>query len=163
MKNLIFIAILAISNSLFSQDISLTGLTWVRGILPSEEITNPGDDYTGTYNSLTNQTTISIKVKGKDKHKEFTLYVKRLDSGPTWPGDLNLNIARTSNGTDKKSIINGEINYFQTISTNGFGTKFFTFKGTFKDVNLQYQFTGISVLLPVDSYSTTILFTVMQL
>jgi hypothetical protein len=164
MKNLIFITFLVISNSLFSQgiDIIVTG-GWMRNISPSD-ISEAGNDYPITYTSNTNQTLLTITPKNYNK----TIYVYVTRSDIAWNTNLTLKIRRTSNGTNNNiNIAEGLI--YQTITNTSPPlsapspvTPLFTCNGPFINIPLQYEITGISVLLPVQSYSTTIYYTVMH-
>lgn len=164
MKNLIFIAFLVISGSLFAQGIDVTATGgWVNNISPSD-ISNAGNDYPTAYTSNANQTLLSINPK--NYNKLIYVYVTRSDIA--WHNNLILKIRRTSNGTNNNNTINGGLLY-QTItnapapsSAPSAVTPLFTCEGPFINLSLQYEITGISVVLPVQSYSTTIYFTVMH-
>ncbi|NEW78904.1 MAG: hypothetical protein GZ086_05650 [Gelidibacter sp.] len=155
MKNLIFTAFLIISNTLFSQTIDITVIgSWMKTINASD-ISEAGNDYPAAYTSNTNQTIMTINPKNSSKL--IYVFVKKTDID--WNNNLNLKIKRNSNGTNGNSSINGGI-IFQTITN--IDTNFFTCTGPFVNVPFQYEITGISVLLPVQNYSTTIMFTVMH-
>ncbi len=164
MKNLIFIAFLAISASLYSQgiDITITG-NWMKAISPSD-ISEAGNDYQTSFESNTNQTLLTINPK--NWNKQIYVYVTRSDIA--WHNNLTLKIKRTSNGTNNNNIINGGLLY-QTITNTqppsnapSTVTPLFTCEGPFINIPLQYEISGISLVLPVQSYSTTIIFTVMH-
>ncbi|OGS70581.1 MAG: hypothetical protein A3F91_08845 [Flavobacteria bacterium RIFCSPLOWO2_12_FULL_35_11] len=154
MKNLIFIAFLVISNSLFGQgfDMTVTG-NWTRTI-DASDIGEAGSDYPATFTSNLNQTLLTIDPK--NKNKTFVVFVHKEDIA--WIAALTLKIRRTSNGTNGNNSINGGLNY-QVITNND--ANFFTCSDLLTFVQLQYEITGISILLPVQSYSTSIMFTVM--
>lgn len=155
MKNLIFLAILTISSSLFSQNINITlSGNWMKTINASD-ISEAGNDYPSAYTSDINQTIMTIKPK--NNNKLITVYVKRNDI--VWHNNLNLKILRTSSGTNGNTNISGG-SIFQTITN--IDTNFFTCRGPFTSLPFQYEINGISVLLPVQSYSTTIMFTLMH-
>lgn len=164
MKNLIFIAFLAISMNLFGQgiDITVTG-NWMKTIAASD-ISEAGNDYPTAYASNVNQTLLTINPKNYSKW--IYVYVTRSDIA--WHNNLTLKIRRTSNGTNGNTSINGGLIY-QTItnalppsSAPSSVTPLFTCTGPFINIPLQYEITGISVVLPVQSYSTTIMYTVMH-
>lgn len=156
MKNLIFICFLVISNSLFSQgvDVTVTG-NWMKNIAASD-ISEAGNDYPSSYTSNNNQTVMTINPKNWRK----TTYVSVGKSDIAWNAALTLKVRRTANGTNGNNNISGGLS-FQTI-TNNYDTDFFNCSDYHTLIPLQYQITGISVLLPVQSYSTTIYYTVMQ-
>lgn len=156
MKNLIiFIAFLAISINMFSQgiDVTVTG-NWMRTI-PATDISEAGNDYPAAYASNTNQTLLTINPKNSNK----TIYVYVTRSDIAWHNNLNLKVKRTANGTNGNAAITGGLIY-QTITN--LDANFFTCQGYHTLIPLQYEITGISVVLPVQSYSTTITYTVMH-
>lgn len=164
MKNLFFIAFLVISGSLFGQgiDVTVTG-GWVNNISPSD-ISDAGNDYPIAYTSNINQTLLTIIPK--NYNKLIYVYVTRSDI--VWHNNLTLKIRRTSNGTNNNNTINGGLLY-QTITnaqppSNAPSaiTPLFTCEGPFINLSFQYEITGISVVLPVQSYATTIYFTLMH-
>ncbi len=156
MKNLILICFLAISGSLFSQviDITVTG-NWMKNIAASD-ITEAGNDYPSAYTSNNNQTVMTINPK--NSNKPIYVYVGKIDI--SWNAALNLKVRRTVNGTNNNINISGGSN-FQTITSNYYAN-FFTCTGYHTLIPLQYEITGISVVLPVQSYSTTVYYTVMH-
>lgn len=165
MKNLIFATFFVIANSLFGQgiDITVTG-GWMKTISPSD-ISDAGNDYPAVYTSNVNQTLLTIIPK--NYNKLIYVYVTRSDIA--WHNNLILKIRRTSNGTYTNSEIISGGDIYQTITnaqppSNAPSqvTPLFISKGPFVNIPLQYEITGISVLLPVQSYATTIIFTVMQ-
>lgn len=156
MKNLtILIAFLVISNMAVSQniDISVTG-NWAK-IIAASDINEAGNDYPTSYASNTNQTLLSINPNSQGKL--VNVYVTRSDNN--WHNDLTLRVRHTSTGNNN-SVNGGSL--YETI-TNGQTsvTPFFNFTRAVTNMALQYEITGISVLLPVDIYSTTITYTVM--
>ncbi len=156
MKNLtILIAFLAISNMLFSQGIELTVTgNWAKNIAASD-INEAGNDYPTSYASNTNQTLLTINPK--NWNKTINVYVKKNDIA--WNTNLNLKVKRTSDGTNGNTNISDGLIY-QTITN--IDANFFTCAGYHTFIPLQYEITGISVVLPVQSYSTEIMYTVMH-
>lgn len=156
MKNLtILIAFLAISNMAIGQGIELTVTgNWAKDIAASD-INEAGNDYPTSYASNTNQTLLTINPK--NWNKTIIVYVKRNDI--VWNTNLNLKVKRTSNGTNGNANIGGGIDY--QLITN-FDANFFTCTGYHTFIPLQYEITGISVVLPVQSYSTEIMYTVIH-
>lgn len=162
MKNLTFIIFLAFSTTLLSQDFTFTVAgNWMNTISPSD-IIEAGNDYPTSYESNTNQTLLSITPTSNGK----TLYVYVTRSDIKWHNDLILQIKRNTSGNN--SSVSGDTMY--QVITNASPPSntpsplatLFTCKGAVTSMNLQYKITGISVLLPVDSYSTTITYTVMH-
>ena len=152
MKNFTLIVFILISNVLFSQSIKVeTRRGWSKTISASD-IKEAGNDYVGTYESSDKQTEITISDRDKDDETRV-LVRKEYDSGD-WHPDLILQIKRTD--TNEKDSSGGLL--FQTITD--MDAFFFNTEGKQEDVPLQYKISGISVLLPVQEYTTTIIFTV---
>lgn len=152
MKNFTLIVFILFSNVLFSQSINVeTRRGWSKTISVSD-ITEAGNDYVGTYVSSDKQTEITIDPRRKNNTTVISIR-KEYDSGD-WHPNLNLQIKRTDiNNSDS----NGGL-LFQTITD--MDAFFFNTEGKQEDVPLQYRINGISVLLPVQDYTTTIIFTV---
>ncbi len=150
MKKFTLIVFILISNVLFSQSINVFG-SWTRTISASD-ITEAGNDYVGTYTSIsTSQTKISISNGKKDKTR---VEVRKENNFSDWHPNLILQIKCT----DRDKLHRGGEN-IQTITDND--VYFFTTKdGNRTNIPLQYTISGISVLLPVKDYTTTIWFTV---
>jgi hypothetical protein len=164
MKILIFITFLVVSNNLFGQrvDFAVTG-SWMKTISPSD-ISEAGNDYPSAFESNLNQTLLSIYPNNKN----FPVYVYVTRSNDNWHDNLILKVKRNGNGTTTNTnISSGSLSYHLIPNAqppSGRPTavpSFFTCYEDFVNIPLQYEITGISVLLPVKSYSTTITYTVM--
>jgi len=156
MKNLILISFLVISSSLLGQqiDISVSG-SWMKTIAPSD-ISEAGSDYPAAYASNSNQTLLSINPTSNGK----TIYVYVTGSYDNWHDNLTLKVRHTSNGNNN-SVTGGSI--YETITDwQSPVSPFFYCTRTVTNMALQYEITGISVVLPVKSYSATITYTVMH-
>lgn len=140
---------------LFSQNIniSVTG-NWTRTIAASD-ISEAGNDYPAAYVSNLNQTLMTISPN--NNNKLINVLVSR--DNIAWHNNLNLKVKRTANGTNGNTNISGGL-IFQTITS--VDANFFTCTGTHNFVPLQYEISGISVVLPVQNYSTTITYTVIH-
>ena len=139
----------------FGQGIELTVTgNWAKNIAASD-INEAGNDYPTSYASNINQTLLTINPK--NDNKLIYVYVKKTDIA--WHTNLNLKVKRTSNGTNGNTNISGGLIY-QTITN--VDANFFICKGYHTFIPLQYEITGISVVLPVQNYSTEIMYTVMQ-
>ena len=159
MKNLIFIALLITTNCLYSQKDKMTvSGNWTKN-LSALDINDAGNDYASSIVSADNQSLITVSPGGKSQnYVNIDVLVHREDIN--WNSNLTLKVKRTSNGTNGNTIISGgEIN-FQTINT--IDSFLFSCTGNHTDVPLQYEITGISVLLPVQNFSTTVVYTLMN-
>ena len=164
MKILIFICFLAISSSLFSQNgngsgndftVVVTGGDWVPIIL-EQDITAAGNDYNQDYNSISKQTTITIT--STFQNRQFIVSIYKVDNIPSWPSGLDLQITRTysSNLTAPQPPPQPIPDYSGPLSFSIGGSKT-------NQMSFEYKIRGISVLLPVAFYTTTIFFTVTMM
>ena len=160
MKKSFLIITLLIANICFGQQINVRG-NWNKELLTSE-ITLAGNDYNLSYLSKPNQSEITIKSHPKSKYfnlyGHFKVFVHKEDN--EWHPNLNLQLKRTSNGTNGNYNISSGTE-FQIITNNS--TFFFGSVGKQDKIPIQYNIKGISVLLPVKTYSTQIVFTVLDL
>ena len=160
MKYFIFIAILFIVNLSFSQKIKVKG-EWEKK-LDVSDINGAGNDYNEFYVSREDESEITVssnpKSKQDDLYANFKVFVHKEDD--EWHNNLILQIRRTSNGrNNNNNIFSGT--EFQTITNNS--SFFFYTIGKQDKVPIQYKILGLSVLLPAETYSTEIIFTVLNL
>lgn len=134
-------------------EFTVTG-NWTKNIAASD-INEAGNDYPTSYDSNINQTLLTINPK--NWNKQINVLVKRNDIA--WHNNLNLKVKRTSNGTNGNTNISGGLIY-QTITN--IDANFFICSGYHTFIPLQYEITGISVVLPVQNYSTEIMYTVIH-
>lgn len=164
MKNLIFLTFLVISTTMFGQGfINITAAgSWMKTITPTD-IIEAGNDYPSSFESNPNQTLLSIYPNNKN----FQVYVYVTRSNDNWHDNLILKVKRNGSGTNTNTNISGELTYHLIPDAQSPAGRpssvpsFFTCYDDFVNIPLQYEITGISVVLPVKSYSTTITYTVM--
>jgi hypothetical protein len=127
----------------------------------SGTVSEAGSDYSISPTSSTNQTLVSITglaVFGDT----YTVSVNKLDSD--WNNSLSLQVIRTGAGTAGGfggGSITGGLSYITLTNINQVffsGTTGFL-SGSRNNVPIQYRITGASVLLPVKTYTTTIVYT----
>ena len=166
MKSLTFVLFFLASIAapkVFGQSISinLTGPAWNVSV-PS--ITQAGSDYSTNITSNINQSTISLLFGALALLTNWRVTVRKQDV--TWNNNLTLWTRKTGNGTGILSPIvstispSGTTSFVQLSNVEqevfrGFSTRF--------DVPFQYELRGLSVLIPVNNYSTTIVFTLLEL
>jgi len=148
MKKHILIAALIFSSACFGQRFRVNGQNWVKTIQASD-ISDAGNDYISSYESKSNQS--KITVSKNNNYTDLYIWIYKVDD--KWHPDLNLQIRRTNN---RSNISNGT--QYQTV-TNNYGY-FFELYGNASRIPIQYKISGLSVLLPVESYSTQIVFTI---
>ena len=150
---------------MFSQgfiNMSVSG-SWSKTIAPTD-IIEAGNDYQTFFESGVSQTLLSIYPNNKN-HQVY-VYVTR--SNDNWHDNLILKVKRNGSGTNTNRNISAESLAYHLIPNaqppSGRPTAvslFFTCYDDFVNIPLQYEITGISVVLPVKSYSTTVTYTVM--
>lgn len=144
-----------------AQSITVTG-SWNPAI-NTNVITEAGNDYASGYaiESAANQSSINLTLGGGFFNILFNSWrvdVQRSDI--LWHSSLVLETRRTSNGTGSflGSIANGTA--YQRVNTNS--QSFFDGTGSYNNVNIQYRISGMSILTPVNTYSTSVIFTLID-
>ncbi len=160
MKKTLFIFIILISSHSFSQKIKVKG-EWEKKFRLSD-IKGAGNDYSEYYLSKKNQTKITVSSHPSnhqdDLYANFKVFVHREDD--EWHPNLILQIRRTGSGeNNNNNIFSGT--EFQTITNSS--SFFFNTIGKHEKIPIQYKILGISVLLPAQTYSTEVVFTVLNL
>ena len=138
---------------------------WIYPVSPLE-ITEAGTDFSGTFTSSANQVLVDI-TQNNFWANLLLNYSWRVDirkSDVDWNPSLSLFAQRTGNGTPFWNFLPGTINggttYQQLTNIN---QTFFNGTRTRLDIPIQYQITGVSVLLPAKTYTSTVIYTVTEL
>lgn len=134
--------------------VTVTGSWNAEVITP---ITEAGLDYTSNITSASNQSLLDVSAQSSDP---YTVTIQKQDTD--WNSDLTLWARRTGTGTGGASISGGE-NYIPLTASSQF-----FFDGIIAQqagprvtgIPIQYEIRGLSVLIPIKSYSTTIIYTV---
>lgn len=156
-KLLLILFFLSIISSIFSQ--SLTVSPGWSVTIPASTIIEAGLNYTTTtVTSGASQSTMSITTNSNNVN--VFVYVQKTDV--TWDSNLTLWVRRSGNGTGagNSSITNGTT--FQQITNTPiqFFTVYMGKSRTYSSIPIQYQISGISVIIPAQTYTTTLLFTI---
>jgi hypothetical protein len=161
MKKLLIAFFIIGFNSAIAQSITVKGSWYVK--IDPNLIANAGLDYDPNLRiqSLPNQTIFNLENTNplsKPYAGSWRIDVQKVDS--YWPSELKIAIQRTSLGksTNFESIIGGSV--FQTLGPNP--ETFFHGKGLVSTIAIQYSLSGLSVLIPVDTYATSIVFTLIE-
>ena len=157
MMFLLIVALMFIKQGFSQATLTVTG-SWTTSI-PSTTIVEAGLDYTSGSSNISSASQ-SLMTVNSAKNTNAFVYVQKSDI--SWDTRLTLSVARTGTGTGNNnfSTTNGTTNqavsnvpqYFFQINPAG-GTKV-------SNIPIQYTITGYTVLLPVKSYTTTVLYTV---
>ncbi|MBA4851229.1 hypothetical protein [Emticicia sp. BO119] len=140
----------------FSLAQSVSG-NWTSN-LPASTITEAGSNYSSNWTSLTNQSVISMAAWLTN----YTVRVKKIDG--VWHSDLGLWIHKTSDrvGLLGSAAPSGNSTYFQLTAADQ--VFFTTYTGVtltgLPSFNIQYEIRGLSVTIPAQTYSTTIVYTI---
>lgn len=172
-KSLLLLAVLLfVSVEGIGQSITVSGGTWTPTVA---SITEAGNDYTSsTAQSSTSQTNISITMPDVFfgfLGNNYTINIKRIDSGTNWDGaGIQIWAKRSGNGTGggssffgTSSITGGNVTFQQITTANLYFFEGVNFGTTPRsNITIQYEIRGISVLVPVNNYATTIVFTLID-
>jgi hypothetical protein len=140
-----------------SIDIAATG-GWSETVDQLDLVSGAGSQLVDTYESATTATIIDI-TNTIDKKDAWRVDVRRVDGGG-WLGDFTLYLKRTSDGNGQGSVISGGLSYIEITTTD---SEFFSGEGALWNVDTQYQLTGMSISVLPANYSTTVIFTVIDL
>lgn len=121
-----------------------------------------GSDFAGTYQSDEAQVYISTTTRKGKGNFNWSISVHKEDIN--WDPSLRISARRTGSGTSSGNgngggLIQGGTD-FQEL-TGGL-RYFFSGKKGRLEMPIQYQIDNVSVLIPADNYSTTIIFTMTE-
>lgn len=147
MKNVsLVIFLIFCAQNLNGQSITVTG-DW-NYTIPSTDITEAGEDFSGTYESSVNQVSIDVQYSNK---WEVSVNKNNID----WNNDLRIYVKRSGDGIGSKKI-NGGKNYKRIRNKSNI-----FFRGD-KDrlfIPLQFKIDRVSVTLPANTYIVEIVYT----
>ncbi|NND05994.1 MAG: hypothetical protein HKN87_06425 [Saprospiraceae bacterium] len=129
----------------------------------SEDIIAAGEDFAGIYETSANHMRIGVQVGAENyqnkMERRWVLEVERRNKG--WHQDLVISTRRTGGGSGPRygqAIEGGEI--YREINRKPI--RFFSCRGWRYDIPMQFELRGISVLLPVKTYSVELRFTIVE-
>ena len=137
-------------------DISAIG-GWSETIDQTDLVSGAGSDLIDIYESVTNATSIDI-TNTVDKKDNWQIDVRRVDGGG-WHGDFTLYVKRTSNGNGQGSV-SGGLSYMEITTTD---SELCSGAGALWNIDFQYELTGMSIGVLSNNYSTTVIFTVVDI
>ena len=149
--NIFFVFLALACGSSLAQTIQVTGS---NPVISSASVTEAGLDYTSgaSIQSSASQTTISLAPGGGFWGYYFGAWrvdVRKVNTN--WDNRLKIYARRTSNGS-------GFFGGIQNVNQS-----FFDGSGYRNNITIQYSISGFSVLIPVDTYSTTVMYTLIDL
>jgi hypothetical protein len=156
----LLILILSLSAPGFCQSISISnspaGGTWSVSSL-SSNVTSAGTNYTHTEESGASHTLLKVTA--------LLLYSVSVHQSvaSNWDSELLLSVKRTGNGTGSGTIANGTTYIQLTTSPQTFFTGSLGLGLSRDNIPVQYKIAGLSVMLPVKTYTTTVQYTITGL
>jgi len=143
---------------LFAQTLVVNGTHWN---VPVPNITEAGNDYAGTYESVSNQITHNTSVPLLLGSAKVSVHY---EPDPTWNSNLNLSIRRTSNGSTLCLLcsISGGTAY-QPVGVTDielYRIQAVLALASYSDIGIQLSLSGVSVLIPSGTYNARLVFTV---
>jgi hypothetical protein len=135
-------------------DISALG-DWSETIDASRLIGGAGGILPGTYESATDQSVIAIQ-NTFESSDSWRVDISRLDTN--WPAGFILSGKRTSDGSGGGSITGGA--GYQIIETTD--AAFFSGAGDRSGIDIQLKLTGMTIQILPGTYSTTLVFTLVD-
>ncbi|MBN2415702.1 hypothetical protein JXO52_07660 [bacterium] len=135
-------------------EITVTGL-WSLTLDNTNLQAGAGSDFVSTYESAVDQ--VDIEISGR--RFEYWQVDISITGGASWHDDLVLYARRTGDGQGA-GWISGGTAYQEVTTTSG---PFFQGYKKLKDITIQYQLSGVSVVIPAGTYSTSVVYTVTDL
>jgi len=135
-------------------DIAVSG-TWTLTSGPSDLAAGAGSDLPPSSESSVDQAAITISNTAGDADN-WRVDARRSDT--TWNGNLVLWVKRTADGVGGGSITGGTA--YQEVSTTD--ASFFSGSGDRNGITLQLKLSGVSIQVPPNTYSTSVVYTVVD-
>jgi hypothetical protein len=169
-KKLLFVIVFLITINGFTQTITVSGSDWNINTNSTPSFTQPteaGNDYSGTYESPSNQVLISVAVPILLGSGKVSV---RYEPDPLWHSSLIIETRKTGNGSGLCllcSITPSGVSTYQVVTTQD--TEVFRVFAALlnlanaSDIPIQFRLSGVSVTLPVDEYRARIVFTISPL
>lgn len=174
LKKLLFVIVVLFTINGFAQIINRTitvaGSDWNVNTNSTPSFAQPteaGNDYSGTYESPSNQVLISVAVPILLGSGKVSV---RYEPDPLWHSSLIIETRKTGNGSGLCllcSITPSGVSTYQVVTTQD--TEVFRVFAALldlanaSDIPIQFRLSGVSVTLPVDEYRARIVFTISPL
>src|SRR6056297_3586725 len=144
------------SVSLFGISVTVSGGAGFS-IGAADLIDGAGSDLASDYSSADDSILVSVPetTGGGDG---WQIQVRREDV--LWHGSLDLAVLRTGGGSGTGSVTGGDV---LPLDLSSVDQVFFEGSGDRADIPIRLDLGGVSVLIPLDSYSATLVFTVVDI
>ena len=160
MKKYILFLVVILMNSFAYAQITITngaaGATWTVPTL-SSTITHAGKNYEHVESSGASHTLLKVNAV-----LVWAVSVSQTNTS-NWDAGLKLYVRRTGDGTGGAILLGGTTYIQLTAANQGFFSGLLGLGFSRDNVPVQYKIEGLSVLLPVKTYTTTILYTISGL
>lgn len=158
----LFVGFVLFANiSSFAQlTLAISSTTRWTTTVATTNVTEAGNDFTGTFTSATNLKTLSVTNGNANSTAEkngynWSISVKKVDT--TWDNTAKIFVKRTGNGTarstSRTSTITGGTVFLQVSDT--YQTFFTGYRGS-TVIPIQCELRGVSVVMVSQTYDTTI-------
>jgi hypothetical protein len=135
-------------------DITAVG-SWSLSIDSADLVAGAGSDLKSDYESVADAVSISISATA-GASDSWRVDVKKVDTD--WQGNLILYIKRTSDGTG--GSVSGGTAYQEVTDVD---TSFFSGSDDVSGVKAQLKLSGVSIQVPIDTYATTVYYTIVDI
>lgn len=125
---------------------------WTEIIDATDLVSGAGSDLQSVYESASDATILDVTPA----FDFYDVYVRRSDNN--WSADFTLYIRRTGDGTGGGSVSLGA-SYMEITTVDA---KFFSGYMSRTGIPVQYKLSGMSVNIAPDTYSTTIILTIVD-
>ena len=128
---------------------------WFERIDKNDLISGPGSDLKSAYTSVSGQ--VSIDISGTAGPEDaWRVDVRKQDDN--WNNDLHQYVRRTSDGSG--GSVGGGDSYQEATDIY---TSFFSGSGDVTGIKVQLRLTGVSIQIPLSSYSAVLYYTVVDI
>lgn len=136
-------------------DIDVIG-GWSRTITAADLQAGAGSDLISTYESAADQASATI-FNTAGNTDAWRVDVRRSDTN--WHPNFVLSVRRTGDGTGGGVVSGGTV--YQAITTTD--AEFFSGTGDRSNIPIQFKLEGMSIQVPPSNYSTTVVYTVVDI
>lgn len=150
-----FFLLLALAGAARGANVSSNGF-WTEVINASDLVAGAGSDLTSQYENSSGTTTLRIFNTGGISGA-WRILARRSDG--TWHGNFVLSVRRTTNGNGQGNVTGGT----SYIPLTTLDTEIFSGNGNVNNISVQYKLTGMSKNVPPNTYSSSIIFTLLLL
>lgn len=116
-----------------------------------------GSDFIADHSNADNAILVTV-VDTTGDTDAWQIQVRQTDV--LWHGSLDLALLRTGTGSGTGSVSGGNL---LPVTLTAVDQVFFEGEGNMTDIPLRMDLSGVSVLIPVDTYSATLNFTIVDL